>query len=106
MPAFTLLPFSSAPAVPFKFDGRTLFSSGKFELVHLALQPGEAMEMHAQPFPVVFFVVEGCGTLAVGEETVRVEENTTVHVDAGAMRAWANNGERQLRILVGKILSQ
>lgn len=104
MSDFTLYPFSSAPRVPFNFDGRVLYASGRYEMVHLTLQPGEGMAMHAQPTDVVFFVLAGTGTLAAGEESVVAEENATVHIPAGVQRAWCNTGTVPLRILVNKLL--
>ncbi len=105
MSEYTLYPFYSAPSVPFKFDGRILFTSGQYELVHLSLLPGECMEMHTQPFDVVFFVAEGTGTLRVGGESCNAAENTTIHVNADVQRAWANEGTQPLRILVSKLLN-
>ncbi len=95
---------SDAPRVPFKFDGRILHTSGRYELVHLTLQPGEEMEMHTQPMDVVFFVAEGSGTLRAGGEIMQIEENTAVSVAKRVMRAWSNEGVGPVRILVNKIL--
>ncbi|HNY01251.1 MAG TPA: cupin domain-containing protein [Bacteroidales bacterium] len=95
---------SSAPRVPFKFDGRILHTSDRYELVHLTLHPGEAMDMHAQPFDVVFYVDGGTGTLQAGEERFQIEAGTAVHVAKGVMRAWSNPGAEPLRVLVNKIL--
>ena len=106
MPDYTLYPFDSAQRVPFKFDGRILFSSDGYELVHLNLLPGEGMDMHAQPMDVVFFVVEGHGELAIGDELFEIFASTTVHVNAGVLRAWTNTGTRPLKILVSKLLEQ
>jgi mannose-6-phosphate isomerase-like protein (cupin superfamily) len=104
MPDYTIQPFYTAPRVPFKFDGKILYASPGFELVHLTLQPGEAMEKHAQPFPVVFFVAEGSGTLVVGEETIEVTAKMTIRIEAGVKRAWANAGERPLVLVVNKLV--
>ncbi len=93
----------NAPRVPFKFDGRILFSSGQGELIHLTLQPGEGMNPHEQPMDVVFFVIEGTGRLTVGEDSVLVTENTTIHLLRGVQRAWTNAGNTPLRILVSKL---
>jgi mannose-6-phosphate isomerase-like protein (cupin superfamily) len=103
MSEYTLYPLSSAPRVPFKLDGRILYTSDNYELVHLTLQPGEGMEMHTQPMDVVFFVIEGTGILAIGDEVVEVTENMTVHVSRGMSRAWSNHGDAALRLLVNKI---
>ena len=104
MPDFILYPFSSAPCVPFKFDGRILYTSEAYELVFLTLQPGEMMDMHALSFDVVFFVVEGTGMLKVGDEIVEVIENNTVFVNRDVSRAWSNSSYKPLRILVNKII--
>jgi len=104
MPDYTLTSLSAAPRVPFRFDGRILHASARYELVHLTLHPGETMDLHVQPFDVVFFVIEGAGTLQSGDETLRVEANTAVYVEKGVMRAWSNTGPAPLRILVNKIL--
>ena len=105
MPDYTIQPFSSAPRVPFKLDGRILFSSTRYELVHLTLRPGEALEQHTQPIPIVFFVAGGRGTLAVGEEVIEINEHMTIHVNAGVARAWTNTGDQPLVILVNKLIA-
>jgi quercetin dioxygenase-like cupin family protein len=106
MNEYTLYPFDGSPKVPFRFDGRILYASGKYELVHLVLQPSESMEPHTQAIDIVFFVIEGEGILSVGPDKITVTENTTVHVSPGVVRAWANNGNRPLRILVNKLIHQ
>lgn len=101
---YTLTKLSSAPQVPFRFDGRILYTSPGYELVHLTLHPGEKMEMHVQPFDVVFFVISGSGVLKIDKETVEIEENTMVSVDKGVERAWSNPGRQDLKILVNKLI--
>jgi len=104
MSEYHLTLFEKAVRVPFKLDGRALFSSEYLEMVHLTLQPGEGLEPHAQPMDVVFFVVQGAGTLTVGDENLEIPVNTTIHVKAGAFRAWKNTGSTVLRILVNKLV--
>ena len=103
MPFYTLFPFTSAPRVPFRFDGRILFKDDRFELVHLTLQPGEGMDPHIQPMDVVFFVAEGSGLLTVGNDVIEVPQGTTIHIKEGVSRAWANAGSQPLKILVSKL---
>jgi mannose-6-phosphate isomerase-like protein (cupin superfamily) len=105
MKTYTLSPLVSAPRVPFNFDGRILYKSQQYELIHLTLQSGETMEPHVQPMDVVFFVVEGLGSLTVGDAILEVQENTTVHIPAGVQRAWKNPGNHTLRILVNKLIA-
>lgn len=92
-----------APRVPFKFDGRILFSSDRFEMVHLSLEPGAAMELHTQPFDVVFYLSEGSGILTIGPEEHEIQPETSVMVKAGVTRAWKNNGKVMIKILVCKL---
>lgn len=103
----TLTPLTTAPRVPFNLDGRILYTSDRYEMVHLTLQPGETMEPHVQPMDIVFFVIEGTGTLTVGTppgaSRHTVPANTAVHVPAGVARAWGNGGDGVFRVIVNKI---
>jgi len=104
MPGYFLQPFHSAPQVPFNFDGRILFHSEKYELIHLTLQPGEGMEPHTQPMEVLFYILEGEGTLMIDDEPLHLTATTTVHLKAGIKRCWTNTGQIPLKLLVNKIL--
>lgn len=92
-----------ATRVPFKFDGRILFSSDRFEMVHLSLVSGEAMDLHIQPFDVVFYLLEGSGILTIGLEEHEIQPETSIMVKAGVTRAWKNNGNIVIKILVCKL---
>jgi quercetin dioxygenase-like cupin family protein len=94
----------SAPAVPFKLDGRIMYSSDRLELIHLILQPGEGMDLHTQPFDVVFFVISGNGTLFLSENSAEGNPGTCIHVPAGTSRGWRNTGKTEFRVLVVKDL--
>lgn len=106
MPTHTILPLSKSPHVPFDLDGRIVFTSPEYELIHLTLQPGEEVEIHKQPFDVIFYVMEGRGTLMAGDDRVEVASDTAVLVAAGVLRAWKNTGAIPLRILVNKLLTK
>ena len=93
-----------APKVPFKLDGRILFSSEKLELIHLTLQPGEKMEPHSQPFDVVFYVLSGNGILDLPDQSVDGASGTCILIPAGMQRGWKNNTNREFRVLVVKDL--
>jgi mannose-6-phosphate isomerase-like protein (cupin superfamily) len=104
MNKFHFTELKDAPAVPFKLDGRILFSAPNIELVHLALKPGESMDKHSQPFDVLFFIIEGSGTLEIGDESINPGSGACVWVEAGSMRKWSNPGTAVLKILVIKEL--
>ena len=102
----SILSLSDAPRVPFNIDGRILYSAPGYELVHLTLQPGEAMALHAQLFDVVFYVLSGTGTLQTDADTLEISENTMVHVGKDLRRAWRNEGSKELKILVNKLMEK
>jgi quercetin dioxygenase-like cupin family protein len=102
MSDFSFIDLESAPRVPFNLDGRVLFSRPGYELVHLTLRAGEAMELHVQPFDVTFFITGGTGILSVENEVIPGIPGRTIHVSAGVKRAWANTGDEPLTILVNK----
>jgi quercetin dioxygenase-like cupin family protein len=104
MSDYQITPFNQAPKVPFSLDGRKLFTSEHLEIIHLILQPGEGMEPHSQPMDVVFFVLEGTGTLTVANDPIEAAANTTIYVKSGVQRGWANFGSDSLRILVNKLI--
>jgi quercetin dioxygenase-like cupin family protein len=94
----------NAPQVPFKFDGRVMFSSEKLEVIHLTLPPGDKMEPHTQPFDVVFFVIEGKGKLQLEDGSTEGNPGTCIFVPAGKLRSWGNSGNSDFRVIVIKDL--
>jgi len=94
-----------APTVPFDLDGKIMFTSGKLELVHLTLKPGEKIGKHLQPFDVIFYVLSGCAILETDLENNEVKENTSIFVPTGIQRGWNNTGPVDFKILVIKDLA-
>lgn len=101
---YSVTRLDSASRVPIALDGRIMYSSGRFEVIHLTLQPGEGMELHVMPFEVIFFVREGSGTLMFEEEQVAGTPGDCIRVEPGVKRGWKNTGTLPLRILVMKLL--
>jgi quercetin dioxygenase-like cupin family protein len=95
---------ADAPKVPFNLDGRIMYSSDKLELIYLVLQPGEGMDLHTQPFDVVFFVISGNGTLFLSENSAEGTPGTCIHVPAGTSRGWRNTGNTEFKVIVVKDL--
>lgn len=52
---------------------------------------------------VFFYVLEGEGTVEIGEERERVDRDTLVESPARIPHRWVNDGEEDLRILVVKV---
>ena len=98
-----IIDINSAKKVPFDLDGRIMFTSEKTELIHLSLMPGEKLNLHSNPFDVVFYVLEGEGVLTDDEEIIMLSKDQTYDVAAGIMRGWENVSNEVLRLLVVKI---
>lgn len=95
---------NNAKKVPFNLDGRIMFSDKRIELVHLTLNPGEGLDMHKNPFDVVFYVLEGKGLLTIETESEEINANSVISVSKEKLRAWKNNSKKALRLLVIKVL--
>jgi len=93
-----------AERVPIQLDARKMCVRPDVELIHLHFGPGEALAKHANPFDVIFYVLEGSGELEIEEEKRQIGINSSIEVPANLMRGWKNNGEGNLRILVIKVL--
>jgi len=95
-----------AEKVPINLDARKMCIRDDVELIHLEFAPGQGLDVHANPFDVVFYVVEGTGELTVGDEKMTAAEDTAIEVPAGVMRGWQNAGAGRLRVLVVKSLKK
>lgn len=95
---------NNANKVPIDIDACIMFSSNKFELIHLTLSPGDSIDMHKNPFDVVFYMLNGTAKLSVDNECREIERNTSVFVDKSSIRGWQNNSNSNAIILVMKIL--
>ena len=96
----------NAPKVPFKLDGRVMFTSKDNEIIHLTLKAGEKLDLHTNPFDVVFYTLSGEGVLDVEGERLTMKQNDSVAVTKGILRSWENNSTEDLRILVVKIFNK
>lgn len=93
-----------AEQVPINIAAHKLFASDRTEVIHLCFKPGEELAKHPNPFDVIFYVLEGSGTLEVGEESATLGANTLIEIPADEMRGWTNTGTEDLRVLVIKVL--
>ena len=90
--------------IPINIAAHKLFGSERNELIHLCFKPGETLDKHKNPFDVIFYVLEGNGTLEVDDLSFSVGADTVIEVSASEMRGWTNTGSTDLRILVIKVL--
>lgn len=87
---------------PHGVDARKLFDGEHSQVICIKLNPGESLIKHTTPVDVFFFVLEGSGTVIIGEEKEVVEKDTFIESPANIPHAWENNGNDLLRFLVVK----
>jgi len=102
---YSITHLESATRLPIPLDAKVAYKSDSFEVVHLTLRPGEGMELHEIPLPVVFFVREGSGTLCFEGEEVKGISGDCIRVEPGVKRGWKNAGTLELKIVVMKLLT-
>ena len=64
------------------------------------LKPGKAIELHADPYEEIYYVLQGKGLMTVGVERQRVALGDAVLIPAGALHSLENDGDKDCRILV------
>lgn len=88
---------------PHGVDARRLYDSEHALASHLTLKPGEQLHRHITPVDVFFYVLEGEGTVEVGEEKMEVSADTVIDSPKDIPHCWYNYSEEILRILVVKV---
>jgi mannose-6-phosphate isomerase-like protein (cupin superfamily) len=87
---------------PHGVDARSLSDTENAQVVHITLQPGEALKKHITPVDVVFYVLQGRGVVEIGEERAFVEADTLIESPARIAHRWLNESSETLHILVIK----
>ena len=59
---------------------------------------------HVLPFPVMFYVLEGNGTLIIENEGVSVAAGTIVECPPNVERGWENHSSTELKLLAIKCI--
>lgn len=87
---------------PHGVDARSISDTESAQVVHITLQPGEALKKHITPVDVVFYVLEGRGVVEIGDEMMNVGQDTLIESPAKISHRWMNESSDTLRILVVK----
>ena len=80
-----------------------LYETENALVVHLQLEPGEALKPHITPVDVYFYVLEGTGVVLVGDEKKEVSAGTLVDSPKDIVHCWYNESDKPLRVLVNKV---
>ena len=88
---------------PHHVDARKLCEIPHAVVVMITLQPGESLKRHRTPVDVIFYVLEGTGTVEIGEERQVVGKDTLVESPARIPHRWINESGSVFRVLVIKV---
>lgn len=88
--------------LPLPQDAWLLYQFDNHELIRLDLDPGEAIDNHVNEWRIIFYVIEGQGSLNVEGRDYQLTSHQAMAVEAGLNRFWKNTGTDSLRLLVIK----
>ncbi|MBN8705306.1 MAG: cupin domain-containing protein [Bacteroidetes bacterium] len=87
---------------PHKLDVRKLYDNDSAQVMHITLQPGEALKPHITPVDVFFYILEGTPDVTVGDEKIQVNADSLVESPKNIVHFLTNNSTAVARILVVK----
>ena len=88
---------------PHGVEVKKLYDTEHAQTMHITLQPGQSLRKHITPTDVFFYVLEGKGTVEIGDEKKEVGPDTLIDSPAKIPHCWYNTGNGTLRILVAKV---
>jgi mannose-6-phosphate isomerase-like protein (cupin superfamily) len=88
---------------PHNVSSRMLYDTEHAQAVHIELKPGEALKKHVTPVDVFFYVLEGKGTVEIGDETQDVSRDMLIDSPAKIPHRLLNHGDGVFRVLVVKV---
>ncbi|MCK5135004.1 MAG: cupin domain-containing protein [Bacteroidales bacterium] len=94
----------NARKLPIPQDAWLMFQAGNHEIIRLDLKPGECIEKHANDWRIIFYVLDGTGTLIIGDEEFYMKAHQSIAVRPGLMREWQNSGNETLKLLAIKTM--
>jgi quercetin dioxygenase-like cupin family protein len=94
----------TSPRVTPNLDAYKLLFGEGYELIHLTLRPGQTQSKHANPFRVVFYILDGQGTLLTESESLDLSKDMFAEVEPDILRSWENKHDSPLKLLVIKLL--
>ncbi|MFO8054933.1 MAG: cupin domain-containing protein [Bacteroidales bacterium] len=99
----TKSPFDAKPrSNPHGVNAKNMYDKPEAIITHITLKPGEQLRKHSTPVDVIFYVVEGSGTVLIGNETKEVSRDTLIESPKNIVHCWYNTSDQDLRFLVIK----
>jgi quercetin dioxygenase-like cupin family protein len=83
-------------------DARNLYNRDEAMITVITLEPGQSLKRHITPVNVAFYVLEGSGTVEIGDEKMEVAKDALIESPKDIVHCWYNNSESPLRFMVVK----
>ncbi len=87
---------------PRKVEVRKVLKKEHVQVVYLKFLPGQRIPSHVTPVDVFFYVVEGRGSVTIGDVSAEVAEGDIVFSPKGIPHSVENASEGLLKLLVVK----
>lgn len=87
---------------PHGIDARIIHENDFTQVVHILLKPREKLIKHAALIDLFFYVLEGKGTVEIGEESQPVNQDDLVNSPKNIPHMLYNNSNNNFRVLVVK----
>lgn len=88
---------------PHNVDARVIYDTEHAMVVHITLKPGESLRRHITPVDVAFYVLEGKGTVEIGQDRLEAGPDMIIESPARVPHRWINDGPGVFRVLVMKV---
>lgn len=80
---------------PDKISREMLDDKPEMRVALMCLEPGQKLDPHKAPMRLLMYVVEGKGTITVGEESIEADEKTCIPCDPMVLHGFsADKGKR------------
>jgi mannose-6-phosphate isomerase-like protein (cupin superfamily) len=87
---------------PHKVVVKKLFDFEHATIVHIELKPNEALKLHKTPVDVNFYILEGEGTVEIGDESLNVGKDQLIFSPKNIPHRLYNESKGIFRFLVIK----
>jgi mannose-6-phosphate isomerase-like protein (cupin superfamily) len=88
---------------PHDVHASRIYDTDDAQVVYMVLEPGESLKKHITPVDVFFYVLEGTGTIEIGDESKRVGPDNLVVSPARIPHLMSNETGDVFRVLVVKV---
>lgn len=87
---------------PHGVEAKKILENNYVQVVHITLKSGEKLITHTTPVDVFFYVLDGTGTVEIGNEKQTVGKDTLIDSPAYVPHGWQNDSNSTLKLLVVK----